>query len=71
MCQAQAFGLSSGYIIHSFEFVPVYAYEIMVSLFITINVHAQPLNLRCCWRLVQKRIPQSVMDKRGKAILPA
>ena len=36
-----------------------------------IKVHTQLLDLRCRWRLVQKRVSQSLVDKRGKAILPA
>ena len=42
-----------------------------VDYFITINVYTQPLNLRCRWRLVQKRVFQSLVDKRGKNMLPA
>ena len=42
-----------------------------VDYFIAINVHTQPLDLRCRWRLVQKHVSQSLMDKRGKAMLPA
>ena len=42
-----------------------------VDYFITINVHAQPLDLRYQWRLVQKRVSQSLVDKRGKTLLPA
>ena len=42
-----------------------------VDYFIAINVHTQPLDLRHRWRLVQKRVFQSLVDKRGKAMLPA
>ena len=42
-----------------------------VDYFIAINVHTQPLDLRCRWRLVQKHVSQSLVDKRGKAMLPA
>ena len=42
-----------------------------VDYFITINVDTQPLDLRCRWRLVQKRVFQSLVDKRDKAMLPA
>ena len=34
---------------------------------IIINIHAQPLSLRCSWRLINKGPFQSVMDKRGEA----
>ena len=37
----------------------------------TINVHAQPLILRCSRRLINKRPPQPTMDKCGKVMLPA
>ena len=40
-----------------------------VDYFIAINVHTQPLDLQCRWRLVQKRVSQSLVDKRGKAML--
>ena len=42
-----------------------------VDYFILINVHTQPFDLRCRWRLVQKRVSQSLVDKRGKAMHPA
>ena len=42
-----------------------------IDYFIAINAHTQPLDLRCRWRLVQKRVSQSLVDKRGKAMLPA
>ena len=42
-----------------------------VDYFIAINVHTQQLDLRCRWRLVQKRVSQLLVDKRGKAMLPA
>ena len=42
-----------------------------VKYFIAINVHAQPLDLQCQWRLVQKRVSQSLVDKYSKAMLPA
>ena len=42
-----------------------------VDYFIAINVHTQPLDLRCRWRLVQKSVSYSLVDKRGKAMLPA
>ena len=42
-----------------------------VDYFIAINVHTQPLDLRCGWRLIQKRVSESLVDKRGKAMLPA
>ena len=35
------------------------------------NVHAQPLSLRCSWRLINKGPFKPVMDKRGKAMFPA
>ena len=44
---------------------------VKVDYFIAINVHTQPLDLRCQWRLFQKRVSQSLVDKRGKAMLPA
>ena len=34
---------------------------------IFINVNAQPLSLQCRWRLVEKGLPWSFMDKRSKA----
>ena len=42
-----------------------------VDYFKAINVHTQPLDLQCQWRLVQKHVSQSLVDKRGKAMLPA
>ena len=42
-----------------------------VDYFIAINVHTQPLDLRCRCILVQKNVSQSLVDKRGKAMLPA
>ena len=42
-----------------------------VDYFIAINVQTQPLDLRFWWRLVQKRLSQSLVDKRVKAVLPA
>ena len=38
---------------------------------LTINVHAQPLSLRCSWRLINKGPFLPVLDKCGKAMLPA
>ena len=38
ICQAQAFGLSSIYFIHSFDFVPDYAQEIMVGLGLILTI---------------------------------
>ena len=38
---------------------------------ITINVHALPLSFRYSWRLINKGPFWPVMDKRGKAMLPA
>ena len=42
-----------------------------VDYLITINVLKKPVNIRCGWRLIQNRVSQSLVDKRGKAMLPA